>query len=174
MKTQPLEKLDIKHKEIQQVELNTGISKEKRQRISKGLSKLLADSYSLMLKVQNYHWNVRGKNFRSLHLITEEQYEEIFPAIDDIAERIRALGFISPGSFNDFKELTVIDEPDSSLSDDEMTADLLNGHEKVAQTARNVLGAASEAKDEATVDLLTDRLDKHEKAAWMLRSMLEQ
>lgn len=156
------------------MELNTGIPKNKREEISKGLSSVLADSYYLMLKTHNYHWNVKGLNFRQIHLLTEEQYTELFSAVDVIAERIRALGFNAPGSIKEFDQLSSIKQGDSNKSDVEMLEDLLESHETVIRSARKAVSPAADASDEATVDLLTQRLDLHEKTAWMLRSMLSK
>jgi len=156
------------------IELNTGIAKDKREKISEGLSSVLADSYYLMIKTHNYHWNVKGLNFRQIHLLLEEQYTELFGAIDNVAERIRALGFNAPGSVKEFDKLTSIKQGDGTLSAEKMLEDLLESHENVIRTARKALPAAADVSDEATVDLLTHRLDVHEKTAWMLRSMLEK
>lgn len=169
-----LEEVDVKSPAKREIKLNTGISEKSRNEIAKHLKKMLADSYCLMLMSQNYHWNVRGMNFRNIHLMTEEHYTDLFDAIDELAERIRALGHLSPGTMKDFNDITSINIPNGDLSEQEMVADLLEGHEVVTRTARGALDAASDAKDEATVDLLTERLEFHEKTAWMLRSMLEQ
>lgn len=169
-----LEKLEVESPDQRMIELNTGIEKEARSNIVEGLNKLLADSYCLMLMSQNYHWNVKGVNFRALHLMTEEHYTELFDAVDVIAERIRSLGHLSPGTMKAFNDITSVNIPNGELSQQEMVADLLEGHETVARTARSILGLAGDAKDEVTVDLLTERMTEHEKVAWMLRSMLEQ
>lgn len=174
METVELEKLNVKSPDQRNIELNTGLKKEARKNIVEGLNKLLADSYCLMLMTQNYHWNVQGPSFRDLHLMTEEHYNELFEAVDEIAERIRALGFLSLGSMKDFNDITSINIPNGELSQQEMVADLLEGHETVTRTARSVLDLAGDAKDEVTVDLLTERMEQHEKSAWMLRSMLER
>jgi len=172
MKT--IEDLNLKNQSHYKIKMDTGISEENRSKIAEGLSRILADSYSLMISSHNYHWNVKGKNFRQIHLLTEEQYTDLFNAVDEIAERIRSLGFIAPGSFEEFGQLSDIKTPDSGSSEDEMLADLLNGHEHIAKHAREVVAQADEAADEATADLLTERIDVHEKSAWMLRSMLEE
>jgi starvation-inducible DNA-binding protein len=174
METVELEKLDVKSPDQRKIELNTGIAKEARNNIVEGLNKLLADSYCLMLMSQNYHWNVKGMKFRDLHMMTEEHYNELFDAIDVIAERIRALGHLSLGTMKDFNDITSVNIPNAELSQEEMIADLLEGHETVARTARSVLDLAGDAKDEVTVDLLTERMTEHEKVAWMFRSMLER
>lgn len=166
--------LDLKNQTHYKVKMDTGINEEDRKSIANGLSTILADSYNLMIMLHNYHWNVRGKNFRQIHLLTEEQYNDLFQAIDEIAERIRALGFIAPGSLQEFSKLTGLKEPNSRASENEMLADLLQSHEKIAKNLRKVIGKADEVSDEATADLLTERIDIHEKSAWMLRSMLEE
>ena len=152
--------------------INIGIPEDQRSEISQGLSRLLADSYTLYLKTHNYHWNVTGPMFNTLHLMFEEQYNELALAVDEIAERIRALGFPAPGSYAAFSELTSIDEQTGSLSAEEMIADLVAGQETVARTARSIFAAVEEASDEPTADLLTQRMQVHEKTAWMLRSLL--
>ncbi len=154
------------------MELNIGISAEDRQQIAAGLSKLLADSYSLYLKTHNYHWNVEGPLFNTLHLMFEEQYTELATAIDEIAERIRALGVKAPGSYSAFSDLTSIGEASGDESAEEMIRDLVDGQEAVTRTARELIAAADAASDEPTADLLTQRMQIHEKNAWMLRSML--
>ncbi|HSM30049.1 MAG TPA: Dps family protein [Woeseiaceae bacterium] len=154
------------------MELNIGISAEDRQQIAGGLSKLLADSYSLYLKTHNYHWNVEGPMFNTLHLMFEEHYTELATAVDEIAERIRALGVKAPGSYTAFGELTNIDEATGDETAEEMIRQLVIGQETVARTAREAIKAADAASDEPTADLLTQRMQIHEKNAWMLRSML--
>jgi starvation-inducible DNA-binding protein len=153
-------------------EINIGISEKERQEIAHGLSRLLADSYTLYLKTHNYHWNVKGPLFNTLHQMFEEQYTELAVAIDDIAERIRALGEPAPGSYQAYSELTEIEEEVGEPSAEEMMLRLLQGQETVARTARSVIGAAEAANDEPTADLLTQRMQVHEKNAWMLRSMV--
>ena len=155
------------------MEVNIGISKEKREAIAKGLSKVLADSYMVYLKTHNYHWNVTGTLFKSLHEQFEGQYTELAPAIDEIAERIRALGHRAPGSFREYSELTTIEEDSDQPEALEMVRRLAVDNEKILITARKVLPACQEADDEATIDLLTQRLHVHSKTAWMLRSLLE-
>ena len=154
------------------MELNIGINAEDRQRIAAGLSKLLADSYSLYLKTHNYHWNVEGPLFNTLHLMFEEHYTELAAAVDEIAERIRALGVKAPGSYSAFGDLTGISEGTGDESAEEMIRQLVIGQETVARTAREAIKAAEAASDEPTADLLTQRMQIHEKNAWMLRSML--
>ena len=154
------------------MELNIGINQEQRQEIASGLSRLLADSYSLYLKTHNYHWNVTGPQFNTLHTMFEEQYTELAAAVDEIAERIRALGIKAPGSYSVFGALTSIDEGSGDESAEEMIRQLVIGQETVARTAREAFPAAETANDEPTADLLTQRMQIHEKNAWMLRSML--
>jgi starvation-inducible DNA-binding protein len=154
------------------MELNIGINAEDRQNIAAGLSKLLADSYSLYLKTHNYHWNVEGPLFNTLHLMFEEHYTELAAAVDEIAERIRALGVKAPGSYSAFGDLTSISEATGDEPAEEMIRQLVIGQETVARTAREAIRAAEAASDEPTADLLTQRMQIHEKNAWMLRSML--
>ncbi len=159
---------------VKKMEVNIGISKEHREKISEGLSKVLADSYLLYLKTHNYHWNVTGELFHQLHEQFEEQYTELAEAIDVIAERIRAIGFRAPGSFKEFNEMTSITEDTDQPKAMEMVKRLAKANEQVIRTAREALKPANEAEDEATIDLLTERLTVHSKTAWMLRSHLEE
>jgi starvation-inducible DNA-binding protein len=153
-------------------EINIGIAEEDRRNIAQGLSRLLADSYTLYLKTHNYHWNVQGPQFNTLHQMFENQYTELAAAVDEIAERIRALGEPAPGSYKAYAALTEIEEEDSVPAAEEMIRRLLKGQETVVRTARSVIGAAEAANDEPTADLLTQRMQVHEKNAWMLRSMV--
>jgi starvation-inducible DNA-binding protein len=162
----------MKTQGLKPMELNIGINAEDRQQIAAGLSNLLADSYSLYLKTHNYHWNVEGPLFNTLHLMFEEHYTELATAVDEIAERIRALGVKAPGSYTAFGKLTGIDEATGTESAEEMIRQLVIGQETVARTAREAIKAAEAASDEPTADLLTQRMQIHEKNAWMLRSML--
>ena len=162
----------MKTNEATTMELNIGINAEDRQQIAVGLSKLLADSYSLYLKTHNYHWNVEGPLFNTLHLMFEEHYTELAAAVDEIAERIRALGVKAPGSYTAFGKLTSIDEAFGNETAEEMIRQLVIGQETVARTAREAIKAAEAASDAPTADLLTQRMQTHEKNAWMLRSML--
>lgn len=155
------------------MEVNIGISKKSRKQIADGLNRVLADTFTLYLKSHNYHWNVTGPMFRTLHTMFEEQYTELWQANDEIAERIRSLGFRAPGSYSEFAKLSSVQEALKSPSAEEMVADLVTGHETVARTARKAFPHADKGHDEATADLLTRRLDVHEKTAWMLRSLLE-
>lgn len=153
--------------------IDIGISDQDREKIAQGLSHFLADSYTLYLKTHNFHWNVTGPMFRTLHLMFEEQYNELWTAVDEIAERIRALGFPAPGSYRQFQQLTKIQEDDSCPPAEEMIRQLVQGHEAVARTGREVFPVVDQANDQPSADLLTRRLEVHEKTAWMLRSMLD-
>lgn len=155
------------------MKVEIGISEKDRQQIAEGLSALLADSYTLYLKTHNYHWNVIGPLFNTLHTMFEGQYTELATAVDEIAERIRALGIDAPGSYREFADLTSIDEARGGESAEDMIRELVIGQETVVRTARAAFPAADEAHDEPTADLLTQRMQIHEKNAWMLRSMLE-
>jgi starvation-inducible DNA-binding protein len=153
--------------------INIGINDSDRADIAKGLSLVLADTYSLYLKTHNFHWNVTGPMFNTLHTMFMEQYTELWNSVDPIAERIRALGFPAPGSYGQFSKLSsVSDAPATPPKALDMVADLVNGHETVARTARKILKIAGNADDQPTADLLTQRLVVHEKTAWMLRSLL--
>ena len=154
------------------MKIEIGIDEAQREQIADGLSHLLADSYTLYLKTHNYHWNVTGPLFNTLHTLFEEQYVELAAAVDEIAERIRALGVLAPGSYSAFADMTSIDEETGHPSAEDMIANLVKGQEAVVRTARKALPAAQDAGDEPTVDLLTQRMQIHEKNAWMLRSML--
>lgn len=151
---------------------NLGIGPADREAIVTGLSRLLADTYTLYLKTHNYHWNVVGPMFNTLHLMFEEQYTELALAVDLIAERIRALGAPAPGSYAEFARLSSITEGVDSPDATEMIRRLMADQEAVARTARSIFPAVSGANDEPTADLLTQRMQVHEKTAWMLRSML--
>lgn len=154
------------------MELNLGIESEDRHKIATGLSSLLADSYTLYLKTHNYHWNVEGPLFNTLHEMFEVQYTELATAVDEIAERIRALGIKAPGSYTEFAALTSIEEAQGGETAEEMIRQLAIGQESVVRTARSVFPIAASVNDEPTADLLTQRMHMHEKNAWMLRSML--
>jgi starvation-inducible DNA-binding protein len=153
--------------------IDIGIGDKDRKAIADGLSRLLADTYTLYLKTHNYHWNVTGPMFNTLHLMFEAQYTELALAVDAIAERIRALGYPAPGSYAQYAKLSVIKESEGVPSAEEMIADLVKGQEAVVRTARKVFPIAEEANDEPTADLLTQRMQVHEKTAWMLRALLE-
>ena len=154
------------------MQLNIGINEQDREAIASGLSRLLADSYTLYLKTHNYHWNVTGPQFNTLHQMFEDQYSELATAVDEIAERIRALGVKAPGSYTAYSELTNVEESGGDESAEEMIRQLAIGQETIVRTARDAFPAADEANDEPTADLLTQRMQIHEKNAWMLRSML--
>lgn len=154
------------------MKINIGISDQDREAIAQGLAKVLADSYTLYLKTHNYHWNVTGPMFNTLHLMFEQQYTELATAVDEIAERIRALDVHAPGSYRAFSELTDIEEETSVPTAEEMIRQLVIGQETVVRSARNALPVTEAAHDEPTADLLTQRMQVHEKNAWMLRSML--
>lgn len=154
--------------------INIGINEADRASIAEGLSRLLADSYTLYLTTHNFHWNVTGPMFNTLHAMFMQQYTDLWNSIDDIAERIRALGHLAPGSYAAFGKLaSVPDAPTEVPKAMEMVRILVKGHEAVARTARELVPTVDKAGDEPTMDLLTQRLDFHEKTAWMLRSMLE-
>ncbi|WP_407276589.1 Dps family protein [Halothiobacillus sp. DCM-1] len=159
-------------KKTVQDSIHIGISAADRQAIAQGLSQLLADSYSLFLMTHNFHWNVTGPQFNSLHTMFEMQYTELFTAVDEIAERIRALGHAAPGSFKQFAALASFEIPDGGLSAEAMIQQLVLGQEAVVRTARAVFPIAEPANDQPTLDLLTRRMDLHEKNAWMLRALL--
>ena len=153
-------------------QIDIGISTQDREQIAEGLSRLLADSYTLYVKTHNFHWNVEGPLFNTLHLMFEAQYTELAVAVDEIAERIRALGVRAPGSYTQFAALTSIEEETGAPNAEEMIAQLSRDQEIVARTAREVFPLADKANDEPSADLLTQRMHTHEKTAWMLRSML--
>ncbi|ODS22861.1 DNA starvation/stationary phase protection protein [Candidatus Endobugula sertula] len=154
-------------------EMNIGISEENRQLIAQGVGELLADTYTLYLKTHNFHWNVVGPKFHDLHLMFEAQYTELATAVDDIAERIRTLGFPAPGTYRQFAELTSIEETVGILDADTMVKILTEDNETVVRTARRILPLAQDANDESTASVISDRMVIHEKTAWMLRSLLE-
>jgi len=154
------------------MEIDIGIPQEDRKAIADGLSRVLADSYTLYLKTHNFHWNVTGPMFNTLHMMFEQQYNELALAVDEIAERIRALGEAAPGTYAAFAKLTEIEEEEGTPAAEEMIRQLVRGHETVARTARSIFPIADAGNDEPTADLLTQRLQVHEKTAWMLRSML--
>jgi len=153
--------------------IDIGISEAARGEIAQALSRLLADSYTLYLKTHNFHWNVTGPMFQTLHLMFETQYNELALAVDLIAERIRALGFPAPGSYREFGRLTSIVETEGKIDAQAMIRDLVVGQETIVRTARAAVPIVENAHDEPTLDLLTQRMQLHEKNAWMLRSLLE-
>ena len=155
------------------MKVDTGIAANDRNDIAEGLSRVLADTYTLYLKTHQYHWNVTGPQFRALHLMFEEQYQELWAATDEIAERIRALGEFAPGTYAEFSKLSSIQEDNSVPNADQMVKNLVKGHETVVKTASDLFSSASEASDEVTADLMVQRMQASEKTAWMLRSMVE-
>jgi starvation-inducible DNA-binding protein len=154
--------------------IDIGIKAADREEIAAGLSKLLADTYTLYLQTHNFHWNVTGPMFQTLHLMFETQYDELALAVDLIAERIRALGYRAPGSYGEFSKLSSIQQVDGVPKAENMIRLLVDGQEAVVRTARSVFPAVDAANDEASADLLTQRMQVHEKTAWMLRSLLEK
>ncbi len=153
--------------------IDIGIESKKREEIAQGLSRVLADTYTLYLKTHNFHWNVTGPMFQTLHLMFETHYNELALAVDLVAERIRALGFPAPGTYKQFTALSAIEEEDGVPKALDMVRKLVDAHETVARTAREVFRIADEVSDQPTCDLLTQRMQVHEKTAWMLRSLLE-
>ena len=156
------------------MEINVGIDEKDRKEIAEGLSRLLADTYSLYLKTHNFHWNVKGPMFQTLHLMFEAQYNELALAVDLVAERIRALGFPAPGTYSEYAKLSSIPETPGVPKAEEMIKLLVEGQEAVVRTARSIFPLLDEVHDEPTADLLTQRMQVHEKTAWMLRSLLEK
>ncbi|WP_423391583.1 Dps family protein [Burkholderia sp. LMG 21824] len=154
------------------VRINIGISDKDRKKIAEGLSRLLADTFALYLKTRNFHWNVTGPMFNTLHLMFEAQYNALWLAVDSVAERIRTLGVAAPGTFGDFAKLSSVPEANGVPAAEDMIRQLVEGHEAVVRTARAIFPLADAASDEPTADLLTQRLQIHEKTAWMLRSLL--
>ncbi len=154
------------------MDVNNGISEDARKAIAEGLSKLLADSYTLYLKTHNFHWNVTGPMFQTLHLLFEQQYTEQWQAVDLIAERIRTLGFPAPGTYKTFSQLASIEETEGVPAAEDMIRLLVAGNDAVTRTARSLTGMVGDASDEVTMDLLVQRMQIHEKNSWMLRSLL--
>ncbi len=153
------------------MDINIGISAENREKSAKAVMRLLADTYTLYLKTHGYHWNVEGPHFQQLHALFMQQYTEMWTASDDLAERIRALGFYAPGSYVQMAKIANLQEEDANPPDwQTMVRNLAQGHEKVAKTAREVLRIAEEADDDATADTVAPRVTLHEKTAWMLRA----
>ncbi len=153
--------------------MDTGISEKDRARIAQGLSRLLADTYTVYLKTHNFHWNVTGPMFNTLHLMFMTQYNELWLALDLIAERIRALGFPAPATYAEFSKLASIEETPGVPKAEQMIRLLVEGNEAIVRTARRVFPLVDQANDEPSADLLTQRMQIHEKNAWMLRSLLE-
>jgi starvation-inducible DNA-binding protein len=155
------------------MDVNIGIASEDRKTLADGLSRLLADSYTLYLKTHNFHWNVTGPMFQTLHLLFEAQYDELALAVDAVAERIRSLGHQAPGTYGAFIKLSRIKETDGVPRAEDMIRLLVEGHETVVRTCREIIPTSEKARDQATADLITQRLQVHEKTAWMLRSLLD-
>jgi starvation-inducible DNA-binding protein len=154
--------------------MNIGINEDERKKIAEGLSKLLADTYTLYLKTQNFHWNVTGPMFQMLHTMFEAQYIELAEAVDLIAERIRALGFLAPATYSEFSELSSIKEQRGKIPAEQMIEALVLGQEAIDKTARQLVSIVEKSNDQVTLDLLTQRMQYHEKTAWMLRSLLQK
>ena len=161
-------------KQSKKLSMDIGISEADRKKIAEGLSALLADSYTLYLMTHNFHWNVTGPQFNSLHNMFMTQYTEQWTALDQIAERIRALGHPAPGTYKEFVKLASIKEVEGVPKADDMIRHLVAAQEATARTARKLFPVVAEADDQPTADLLTQRLEVHEKTAWMLRSLLEE
>lgn len=155
------------------MKIDIGINEADRKAIADGLGRFLADSYTLYLMTHNFHWNVKGPMFNTLHLMFETQYNELAIAVDDIAERIRALGFPAPGTYAEFIKLSSIKEVTGQPAAEQMIRHLVEGQEAVVRTARSIFPVVEKVSDEPTADLLTQRMQLHEKTAWMLRSLLE-
>ena len=151
--------------------IDIGIGAKDREAIADGLKSLLADSYTLYLQTHYFHWNITGPLFRNLHLMFEEQYTELATAVDDIAERIRTLDVVAPGTYKAFAKLSSVEEVEDLPAAEQMVEMLTRGHEQVVKTCREVLKAAQEGNDESTIALVSDRMRVHEKTAWMLRAM---
>ena len=164
----------MKEKKVKPMNMDIGISDADRKKIAEGLSGLLADSYTLYLMTHNFHWNVTGPQFNSLHNMFMAQYTEQWNALDDIAERIRALGFPAPGTYREFVKLASIKEVEGVPKANDMIRHLVAAQEATARTARKLFPVVDAANDQPTADVLTQRIDIHEKTAWMLRSLLEE
>ena len=163
----------MKEKKQTAPRIDTGISEKDREKIASGLSRMLADNHTLYLKTHNFHWNVTGPMFNTLHLMFEQQYNELWLANDLIAERIRALGYPAPGTYEQYRQLASIKETPGQPKATDMIQLLVEGNEAVVRTARSIFPIVDKAHDEPTADLLTQRMQIHEKNAWMLRAMLE-
>jgi len=160
-------------RETEAMPVNIGINEADRRETAEGLSRLLADTYTLYLKTHNFHWNVTGPMFQTLHLMFEQQYTELAIAVDLVAERIRALGFPAPATYREFSRVSSIKEPEGVPTAENMLRELVEGQEAVVRTSRSILPIAARSDDQPTLDLLTQRMQIHEKTAWMLRSLLE-
>ena len=159
--------------EYDTMDINIGIKQADREQIVAGLHVLLVNSYTLYLKTHNYHWDMTGPMFNTLHLMFEQQYTELAAAVDQIAERIRALGAFAPGSYTEYARLTSIPEDETVPDAETMIKNLVAGQETLARQARDVMATVGESRDEPTADLLTQRMQVHEKNAWMLRSLIQ-
>jgi starvation-inducible DNA-binding protein len=156
------------------MEIDIGIKKNSRKKIADKLKNFLADTYAIYLKTQNFHWNLVGSNFYSLHILFEKQYKDMADAVDEIAERIRSLGFLVPGSFAEFKKLSIFKEAEKILKQDQMIKILTKDHELIAKLGKPILRFAQDEYDDITSDMIIKRITFHEKTAWMLRSHLEK
>jgi starvation-inducible DNA-binding protein len=156
------------------VKMEIGIPEKNRKDTAEGLSKIQADTFTLYLKTHHFHWNVTGPMFQTLHLMFETQYNELWLAVDLVAERIRALGQFAPGTYTEFIHLKGIAEDKGIPKDTDMIRELVKGHEFMAKTCREVFAVAEKGDDQSTMDMLTDRMRSHEKTAWMLRSLVEK
>jgi len=154
--------------------MDIGIKKTSRKKITEGLKYFLADTYMLYLKTQNFHWNLVGANFYSFHILLEKQYEDMAEAVDEVAERIRALGEFAPATFTEFKKLTQLKEEKKSLKQNQMIETLTHDHEKIAKITKKLIRLSQDEYDDITADMLIKRIAFHEKSAWMLRSSLEK
>jgi starvation-inducible DNA-binding protein len=154
--------------------INVGIDEKDRRAIANGLTTVLADTYTLYLKTHGFHWNVTGPMFQTLHAMFEEHYRELWAAVDEIAERVRSLGFAAPGSYREFAEKTSIKDAEGVPAAEEMIRELVEGHEAVIRSAREIFPRVDKANDQTSADLLAGRLSVHEKTAWMLRSLLSR
>jgi starvation-inducible DNA-binding protein len=163
----------MKERKVTAPAIDTGISDKDREKIASGLSRLLADTFTVYLKTHNFHWNVTGPMFNTLHLMFETQYNELWAATDPIAERIRSLGHAAPATYAEYSRLASIKETPGQPKAEEMVRLLVEGNEAVVRTARSIFPSVEKANDEPTADLLTQRMQVHEKNAWMLRSLLE-
>ena len=160
--------------QMRSIPIDIGIPEKLRAEIAKGVACFLADTYTLYLKTHHYHWNVTGPMFQTLHLMFEQHYNELWAAVDLIAERIRSLGFPAPGTYTEFASMTSIKEDRGPVKAENMIRSLVSGHETVIRTARSIFPLAEKARDQVTMDLLTQRMQVHEKTAWMLRSLLQK
>jgi len=171
---QILDRVDIDATQTKRIQPQLGINSQGLDEIGNGLKEILANSYVLMMKTQTYHWNVRGKMFISIHELTETFYNDLFTAVDNIAERIRSLGHLAPASLSEFAQMSNLKESNNQYNGLEMIKDLVSANEMISQMCREKIAVANKYDDEATADMLTVRLGVHEKHAWMLRAFLEE